>query len=108
MGLFGGGFFSGSWLNPAGKIHEKQTEGSRRQAAATQELARIQEQQYQASIAEQTRLRTVEQEKLALGAENGSDTRYATVESGAGASTATGGLFRKRTRGASANITLGI
>lgn len=108
MGLFGGGFFSGSILNPAGWLHEKQMEGSRKQAEAAQELARVQEAQYQASLAEQARQRTVESERSALAAESGTDSRYATVEAGAGASTALGGLTRKRTRGAGANITLGI
>lgn len=103
MKFFGGSTFLEAVINPAGWLHAKQNEKSRKEAEAATEAARMQAEAAKADLEMQQQAQTLQAEKAALEASQGGTSGTTTTGS---AVDAVSPLRTKRRRGA--DITVGL
>ena len=103
MKFFGGSTFLEAVINPAGWLHSKQNEESRKQAEAATEAARAQAEAAKADLELQQQTQTLQAEQAALESSQGGTSGTTTVGSSVDAVSP---LRTKRRRGA--DITVGL
>ena len=104
MKFFGGSTFLEAVINPAGWLHSKQNEQSRKQAEAATEAARAQAEAAKADLELQQQTQTLQAEQAALESSQGGTSGTTTT---VGSSVdAVSPLRTKRRRGA--DITVGL